>query len=612
MRILPRTRGAKHSLLGATALALLLSVGTTATAAASAPSMATGPQSWHTEISQTALPSSKGCFTAHYPKLVWKRSACVAAPEAAMLPKVTGPTLMTLGNGNHIVAQSPGGPITQAFGTFLNVTGVTSVNSPINNIGPPVANAYTVQLNTNFFPATVPCANADIPALCMGWTQFMFANDGTTGVVYLEYWLANYGGTLNPCPGGWLLVVGHCRLATPGTPVGVNTPITSMGGPSFQMFGDATGSEIAIMTLPSGTYATAATSVVDPSGVWTEAEFNVLGYGGGGMATFNAGASAQPKIRINYGGTAAPICLATGYTAETNNLLFGTPAPAPSGPGPATMFLENTIGGAMTNCDSSVSWGDTHQVTFGGTLYDFQATGDFTELIRGSSFEVQTRKVSGAPNWPNASVNRSVGVRLGGSRVAICDGTRLVVNGVTTNIAPGGSLYLPSSGDIFRINSNTYGVRDVAGNSVRVTWNGTYADVNVGLGTWPTAVRGLLGNPGNNPNLLEGRDGTVYTVPLSFSDLYNRYGASWRVNPLSSLLGQCSAVASGNPSAPFFAANLNPQLRAQAETTCRLAGVIQAWLDTCTLDAAVIGPGATRAFIGLEPPVVNGNLPRTN
>ncbi len=90
------------------------------------------------------------------------------------------------------------------------------------------------------------------------------------------------------------------------------------------------------------------------------------------------------------------------------------------------MFLQNDTGGAAANCDSAEVWGDTHQVAFGGTLYDFQATGDFVEAQVGSNFEVQTRKVSGAPNWPNTSVNRSVATRMGNTRVAVCDGTRLV------------------------------------------------------------------------------------------------------------------------------------------------------------------------------------------
>jgi hypothetical protein len=614
MRLLPRARGTKHGMIGTGALVLLLSIGTTTGAVASAPSMATDRNSWSTEISQTALPSGKGCFTASYPKLAWKPVACVAPPDAPMLPRVPGPLPLTIGNGNSIVAQTPGGPITQATGTFVNVSGVTSVSSPINNLGLPVANAYTIQLNTNFFNATIPCMTAFNPAICQGWTQFIFANDGVSGKVYIEYWLVNFGP--NPCPsGGWIADSGHCRLSTPGTPVPFNTPITDMASTAnFKLVGDVSGSEIAIMTLPNPltTYATAATSILDPTGSWAEAEFNVFGYGGGGMATFNAGSSAQPRVQINYGGNTAPICWASGYTAETNSLLFGTPAPPPVGIGPATMFLENTVGGgSMLNCDSSVSWGDTHQVTFAGTLYDFQASGDFTEVVRGNSFEVQTRKVSGAPNWPNASINKSVGVRLGNTRVAVCDGIRLVVNGINTSVAPNGSLYLPGAGTINRIGSNTYAVRDLAGNSARVTWSGIYANLEVGLGTWPTAVRGLLANPGNNPNLLEGRDGAVYTVPLSFSDLYNRYGASWRVNQFTSLVAPCNASGTGNPSAPFFAANLNPQLRAQAEATCRQAGVIQVWVDTCTLDVAVLGAEATPAFIGMVPPVVNGNLPRT-
>ncbi|WP_409490868.1 hypothetical protein [Amycolatopsis sp. cmx-11-12] len=92
--------------------------------------------------------------------------------------------------------------------------------------------------------------------------------------------------------------------------------------------------------------------------------------------------------------------------------------------------------------------------------------------------------------------------------------------------------------------------------------------MDVGLGTWPTPVRGLLGNPENNPNLLEGRDGTRYVVPLKFGDVY-AYGNTWRVASTASLLRPCSQVAAGNPTAPFFTADLNPSLRVQSENVCR-------------------------------------------
>jgi hypothetical protein len=184
-----------------------------------------------------------------------------------------------------------------------------------------------------------------------------------------------------------------------------------------------------------------------------------------------------------------------------------------------------------------------------------------------------------------------------------------VVDGRNTTLPPGGSLSLPSGVNIRRTGNN-YLVVDKAGNNVGVTVHpGTHVDVQVGLGSWPVTVRGLLGNPDNNPNLLEARDGTRFTIPISFSDLYNRFGASWRVTPSTSLLAPCNAVSAGNPSGPFFAGQLDPQVRQQAETACRNAGVPLIWLETCTLDAAVVGAQAAPVFIGLEPPVVNGNQP---
>jgi hypothetical protein len=596
-------------LLGSTLAALLLTVGATTGVAQGAPATTENLQAWHQKIAQVPQPAAKGCFTATYPKLAWRQAACATAPSVPMTPRPPGPTPLTVGNGNHIVAQAPSGSISQAIGTFENVLGVTSVSSPLVPLGPSVANAYTLQLNTNFF-STPACAGAAIAALCAGWQQFVFANNGTSGLVYMEYWLLMYN---NPCPAGFsAFVVGidtYCRMATPAAVVPGNTPITSM--PNFQLSGDVSGvNDIVIFQVGVNVYATAGTSIVDAAGNWNMAEFNVFGYGSGTQATFNAGAQTNVRTRINYGGNAAPNCLAIGFTAETNNLNFGLPKPSQTPPGPAVIFKENMTGGAMFNCDSAETIGDTHQNTFAGLLYDFQATGDFVEAQVGSAFEVQSRKISGAPTWPNTSVNQAVGTRMGNTRVALCDGPRLFIDGTFTTLNPGGTIWVPAGVGIRRI-GNTYFVRDNSGNSIRVAFNSGYTDLHVGLGTWPTTVRGLLGNPNNNPNQLEGRDGVIYNIPISFSDLYNRYGASWRVNPFASLLAPCSAVASGNPSAPFFAANLNPTLRLQAENTCRQAGVTTAWLDTCTLDAAVVGPHAAAGFVGLEPPVVNGNRPQT-
>lgn len=613
MRLLPRTRGIRNGLVGATLLALLLSVGAQTGVAASGPVTTADLQAWHLKMAKVPQPSAKGCFTADYPKMVWRVTECAAPPTAPMQPRPPGsPVPLNVGDGNDVVAQTPGANIFQAFGTFENVTGVTSVSSPINNTGPAVPNAYTLQLNTNYF-ATPACVGALNPALCQGWQQFVFANDGTSGRVYIEYWLLVYNAF---CPAGFTpYIIGgniYCRMATPAAIVPGNTPITAM--PTFQLSGDVSGAvDIVIMQIGASLYATAGSSIVDAAPGWVQAEFNVFGYGGnslgGSQAVFNPGASTRVRTRINNGAPTAPICNATGFTAESNNLLFGVPAPSASGLGPAVLFLENSIGGAATSCAAAVSVGDTHQRTFAGLFYDFQASGDFVEAQVGTSFEVQSRKASGAPSWPNASVNKSVATRMGNNQVAVCDGTRLVVNGVTTALNPGAMLSVPGGVTVHRT-GNTYLVRDLSGNSVQIAAMGLYTNLDVGLGTWPTVVRGLLGNPNNNPNLLEAKDGTQFSIPISFTDLYQRFGNSWRVSSTSSLLAVCNPTQAGNPSAPFFADNLEPQLRQQADTVCRRAGVAQIWIDTCVLDVAVVGQQGANVFVGMTPPVVNGNRPQ--
>jgi hypothetical protein len=58
------------------------------------------------------------------------------------------------------------------------------------------------------------------------------------------------------------------------------------------------------------------------------------------------------------------------------------------------------------------------------------------------------------------------------------------------------------------------------------------------------------------------------------------------------MLAPSAVVASGNPVAPFFARDLKEDLRTRAEAACLQATVTKAWLDTCTLDAAVVGEKA--------------------
>lgn len=103
--------------------------------------------------------------------------------------------------------------------------------------------------------------------------------------------------------------------------------------------------------------------------------------------------------------------------------------------------------------------------------------------------------------------------------------------------------------------------------------------------------------------------GAALTVPVSFQDLCNRFGDSWRVASSTSLLNDCGqATAAGRPTAPFTVHNVDPQTRQSAQAVCRQAGVTDSrLLDPSTLDVATIGSSEAAAYVGMRPPVLVNN-----
>jgi hypothetical protein len=527
-----------------------------------------------------------------------------------------------VGNSNDISAQAPTGFISTAIGSFDTVTNVTSESGPIGNSGPSITNAYTLQLNMNFFNGTV-CSGAAVPANCSTWQQFVFENDGASGGAFIQYWILKYN---NPCPAGqhWnqFSFTGSTDIycwkndTTGAVPV-PNQPITNanLGQMSLSGAVSTTGDSV---TFTSGgtTYAINGDNAVNAAAGWTIAEFNLFGDGGnsngGGTASFNNGANIVTRTRIIYGGTAPPNCVAQGFTAEMNNLSFGPTAPAATAPGPAVIFNESTAGGATSNCAAATTIGDTHLDTFHGLLYDFQASGDFVVAQADPDFLVVARQVSGAPTWPNAAVNHAIATRMGKDRVAVCLApARLNVNGENTEVGDGKVFSTPDGVDVWRI-GNVYLITDANGDSVRAEVNPTWINVSVGLGKWPTKVSGLLANAGGNVNQIAARDGGVLTAPFAFQELYQRYGQSWRVAPEESLLSACGerSVETGNPERTFYAGDLDKQVYERTRGVCTAAGVKgDALLDACTLDVAVIGnDAAATVFVNARQPVAVGTI----
>jgi len=569
-------------------------------------------EQWQEDIRKVSLPK-KGCFHASYPDKEWKEVPC-GAPSKYPNQPAHGPRPNIVGNGNDVQGQVAG-PITSAIGSFDSVSAGTTVSGPWGG-NPNSPNAFTLQLNTQFFsnPTFFPgqVCNPNTLSKC-AWQQFIYSQNQCGGpCVFMEYWLLDYGPA---CPAGpWIQAGNHCWFNSASVAAPAVTAAQLQG---TTLTGNASAAtDSVVLTSPGGNAtAMANDNVVSLSQSWNTVEWILCGDCCLGQANFSAGTAIVPRTRIISGAQTPPNCAPGGTTGETNNLSFGPNPPGASPPGPALIVTESIAGGAMSFCAAATTVGDTHLHTFDGLFYDFQATGDFVLAQVDRDFVVQTRQVSGAPTWPDASVNSAVATRMGNDKVALCLPGRLNVNGANNDLGDGHTFSTPDGVQILR-KGNIYYITDNHGNSVRAVNNGSYIDVYVGLGHWPANVTGLLANANGNVNQIAARDGTVLTNAFSFEDLYNRYGESWRVGRGESLLSACGdgKVESGNPRRPFYAKDLEPAVYQRTRAVCTAAGVKEGpLLDACTLDVAVIGnDAAAKVFVGARDPFAVGNIVTTS
>ncbi|WP_277043063.1 VWD domain-containing protein [Caballeronia mineralivorans] len=567
----------------------------------------------------------KGCFTATYPDTEWREIPCLSPrPTKPYPPRSTGTTsLETVGGSGPDFSGTVTGHISQAEGSFDSATGITTTG------------AYSLQLNTAPFDTSAcsgsPNNTHSLATGCRGWEQFVYDSSGSANI---QYWLLDYGpvGTSCPapkhtsCAANSVYSDGWCPFnisLSPGdaNPIqcAVNSSLVSppaqamTGVGNVKVSGSAGGVTDSMVVSVSGTPTGVGGGNYFPDlgSQWNEAEFNVFGNGSSATATFNSGSNLVVRTEVLSGTTSGPGCHMRSWTGESTNLSLGTsppvsPAPLPA---PALVFSEsNPAQSGTPSCADADSLGDTHLRTFGGLLYDFQATGDFVLAETGRDFQVQTRQVSGAPSWPNAAVNKAVAVRAGKDQVAMCLPERVVVNGKPATVPDGGYLVLASGGTVFR-KANVYTVLAVSGDSARAEMNGTYINVSVGLGNWPSKVRGLIVNASGTVNEVVARDGAVLISPFAFEKLYGHYADSWRVSQSESMLGACGEnILRGVPKKPFFATDLPPKLAKRNRLICSRAGVKEGpLLDACMIDVAMLGAKAATTFARKPAPVAVGD-----
>ncbi|HXX72661.1 MAG TPA: hypothetical protein VEI80_03130, partial [Candidatus Acidoferrales bacterium] len=286
--------------------------------------------------SKTPTPSA-GCFVALYPSAVWKALQCVAPPKERSVPSGSSVMLQpsTVGNTNDWVAQSPSGTlIGSSSGSFPLVSGLMSERDACvapflqqcgGMQGGNGANFYSLQDNTNFgFPVNYYGRSTT------GWEQFLYANGGSSGVVYIEYWLLNYGSCPSASedpPGGgvgWFASGKNCVFNTDGTTTPFVSP-TNLSKLSLQTYADFGGYDEAMLCVLSGNcYAKSVTAtVLNLYRQWTSSEFNVFGYDDGAQAQFSTGTTIAVR-NVLFDGDANSIrtsCVSPpGFTGETNNL----------------------------------------------------------------------------------------------------------------------------------------------------------------------------------------------------------------------------------------------------------------------------------------------------
>jgi hypothetical protein len=517
------------------------------------------------------------------------------------------------GSSKDMMAQVPGG-ITQAEGSFDSVSTTGATDSLAG------AGAYSLQINTEFFDTTV-CSGHGTGSTCQGWEQFVYDYDGSTS---MQYWIIDYGPPSYTCPsphgascdGTYVYTDGWCEFALYGrTYCAVNSATLNSGAatPSnlanVHVQGNAavgSGSTDSFTATVSGhgTTVGGGNYFSDLGTKWHEAEFNVFGYGNSSRVNFDANSTLVVRVGVDSGAAAAPGCDFNSFTAETNNLSIvdTTTAPAHNGH-PSLVFTESNTGTPDPSCSAGVSIGDTHLTTFDGVHYDFQSSGDFLLAEVAGEFTVQVRQASGAPQWPNAAVNKIVAVRMGRTLVTFyVEPVRVTVNGTAVPANLERPLML-ADGVQLRRQGNVYTVSDRRGNRVRATLNSNWIDTGVMVGHTPSHVRGLLGNPGGDGASVLAGTGKRFAAPVPFKEMYGVISPSWRVPARASLFGKERPVKYGVPKAPFYAQDLPPDFAERGRALCERAGVKdkQAFED-CVLDVAVLkDEAAVKAYVGVAP-----------
>ena len=330
-------------------------------------------QLWNKAILKLQVPS-KGCHEAKYPAVEWTTVPCRTGPAKnlptprSMLGLAPGTppkasNKLVGGSADDFFAQVPTsrtgtliGTIASAHGSFDKVTVTGERNVSADGI-PTRRSEYSLQLNTNRFQS--PLCSAAPNTACLGWQQFIFANDPASPPSYTQtqYFLLNYnvnnGGS---CPSGWTPSKDNCFIFSPMSNIPTQN-IESLINISMTVRAEANGTDTMIFTDPNGgVYASNADSILTLAPNWTAAEFNVFGDLSFHEAVFDPGSSLVVRTQVDLANATpvpTPVAVLLGLTGESNSLTLVQPACTIGSPFFAITFEESNVPGASYTCPTS-------------------------------------------------------------------------------------------------------------------------------------------------------------------------------------------------------------------------------------------------------------------
>ena len=287
---------------------------------------------WQHAIARLGAPG-RGCYRASYPMLQWHASRCVTAARIPLAPaplprpaRQAGPA--TVGNGTDYSAQVPG-LISQATGTFHNVSPSVTEQGYVGGAGPLTTNAFSLQLNSQFFAGSPACHASGNPSGCQAWQQFVYTYEGCSGgvsCIFMQYWLINYDAS---CPSGWFTYGQDCYTNSNAAAV---SGLSASQLATVALSGSAAsgGNDGVSLSVGSGqaTSVTNSDSKVDLAAHWNTTEWGVYGDAGGSEAYFGANTTLEAQTTLATNTMLPPTCLPEGFTGETNNLNLTSTPPA--------------------------------------------------------------------------------------------------------------------------------------------------------------------------------------------------------------------------------------------------------------------------------------------